>query len=451
VISPQKFLNYSAKKALSFFHQICISTDRCLLQKSFFESNDDITSSTPLAYRLRPKNRLEFIGLENLEVRYPFLKSATPTSMVIFGPPGSGKTSLAHALCASEDIEFFPFSAVLSGLAELKKLFQAAQDTNQVRQRSPVIFIDEIHRFNRTQQDALLPYVESGRFILIGATTENPRSSINKALLSRLHIVELQAMGYEDTLEILNSAVLKLETDLSADEIDLISEYSGGDARKAIGNLELALKLKDADQFSVAAFKKIILENSRAYDRNKDRHYDVISAYIKSLRGSDPDAALLWLAVMLDGGEDPVFIARRLVIFASEDIGNADTNGLTMASNALNVVSNIGMPEARITLAQATTYLASTVKSNAAYKAIDQALAYVQENSTIDVPEHLKNFPAKNHPVKYQYPHDFPESWVNQRYSPQKTPQFYKPNAIGVEKNIRNRLKTLWGEDKKYD
>ena len=213
----------------------------------------------------------------------------------------------------------------------------------------------------------------------------------------------------------------------------------------------LALKLKATDQFSVTAFKKIILENARAYDRNKDRHYDVISAYIKSLRGSDPDAALLWLAVMLDGGEDPVFIARRLVIFASEDVGNADINGLTIANNALNVVSNIGMPEAQITLAQATTYLASTVKSNAAYKAINDALTYVQENSTIDVPEHLKNFPAKNHPVKYQYPHNFPESWVNQQYSPDDTPQFYKPKNIGVEKNIRNRLKSLWGKYKKYD
>lgn len=371
--------------------------------------------------------------------------------MVLFGPPGSGKTSLAHALCSSADIEFLPFSAVLSGLPDLKKLFQIAQDVNNLNQRTPVIFIDEIHRFNRTQQDALLPHVESGQFVLIGATTENPRSSINKALLSRLHIVELKAMDYDDTLKILQSVASKLETDLSADETDLIAGYSGGDARKAIGNLELALELKASNQFSIPAFKKIILENSRVHDRNKDRHYDVISAYIKSLRGSDPDAALLWLAVMLDGGEDPVFIARRLVIFASEDVGNADTNGLTMANNTLNVVSNIGMPEARITLAQATTYLASTVKSNAAYKAINDAISHVQENSTIDVPEHLKNFPAKNHPVKYQYPHDFPENWVNQKYSPDETPQFYRPQNTGVEKNIRNRLKTLWGKDKKYD
>ncbi|MCP4487076.1 MAG: replication-associated recombination protein A [Gammaproteobacteria bacterium] len=421
------------------------------MQQSFFESEDNVTASSPLAYRLRPQHRSEFIGLESLASRYPFLKSPKPTSMVIYGPPGSGKTSLAHVLCASEDIEFLPFSAVLSGLAELKKLFQVAQDTNDLRKRTPVIFIDEIHRFNRTQQDALLPYVESGRFVLIGATTENPRSSINKALLSRLHIVELKAIDHDKTLQILHSVADKLQTDLSADETELIAEYSGGDARKAIGNLELAIKLKASDQFTIPSFKKIMLENARAYDRNKDRHYDVISAYIKSLRGSDPDAALLWLAVMLDGGEDPVFIARRLVIFASEDVGNADINGLTMANNALNIVSNIGMPEARITLAQATTYLASTVKSNAAYTAINEALEYVKSNSTIEVPEHLKNFPDKSNPDKYQYPHSFPDGWVEQQYSPPETPQFYKPRDIGVEKNIRNRLKQLWGHGKKYD
>jgi len=421
------------------------------LQRTFFETEEDSAASPPLAYQLRPQNRSEFVGLEDLEKKYPFLESTKPTSMVIFGPPGSGKTSLAHALCASKDIEFLPFSAVLSGLSELKKLFKLAQETNNLRKKIPVIFIDEIHRFNRVQQDALLPYVESGLFVLIGATTENPRSSISKALLSRLHIIELQAMNYDGTLKILWSAADKLKADFDDDEIALIAEYSGGDSRKAIGNLELAVNLKTADQFSISRLKKIILENARAYDRNKDRHYDVISAYIKSLRGSDPDAAILWLAVMLDGGEDPVFIARRLVIFASEDIGNADINGLTMANNALNVVSSIGMPEARITLAQATTYLASTVKSNAAYQAINDALNYVQDNTTIDIPEHLKNFPSKNHPVKYQYPHNFNESWVSQQYSPDKTPQFYKPKNIGVEKNIRNRLIALWGKLKKYN
>ncbi|MEW8053278.1 MAG: replication-associated recombination protein A [Candidatus Thiodiazotropha sp.] len=421
------------------------------MQKSLFSNAYGFTDLSPLAHRLRPKSRAEFIGINDLEDKYPFLKSQKPKSMILYGPPGSGKTTLAHVLCSIDSIEFLPFSAVLSGIAELKVLFQSASDAIEMHQRTPVIFIDEIHRFNKAQQDALLPHVESGKFILIGATTENPRSSINKALLSRLHIVELKAINFHDTLLILATAIDNMETNFTEKEIEIMADFSGGDARKAIGNLEMAVGLKEQNQFSIENFKKLILENSRSYDRNKDRHYDVVSAYIKSMRGSDPDSALLWLAVMLDGGEDPVFIARRLVIFASEDVGNADINGLTIANNALHVVSNIGMPEARITLAQATTYLASTVKSNAAYTAINDALEYVRSNPTIEVPEHLKNYPAKSHPVKYLYPHSFTDGWVGQEYSPSETPQFYKPKNIGVEKNIRNRLKNLWNNIKKYD
>ncbi|MBW9267604.1 MAG: replication-associated recombination protein A [Candidatus Thiodiazotropha sp. (ex. Lucinisca nassula)] len=421
------------------------------MQNSLFNDSDELADLSPLAHKLRPKNREDFIGISNLEYKYPFLKSELPKSMILYGPPGSGKTTLAHVLCSGDKIEFLPFSAVLSGIGELKILFQTASEAISMHQRTPVIFIDEIHRFNKAQQDALLPHVESGKFILIGATTENPRSSINKALLSRLRTVELKAVDFHDTIRILTIAIDNLEFDFSEDEIELMAEFSGGDARKAIGNLELAAGLKDVNQFSLEHFKKLILENSRSYDRNKDRHYDVVSAFIKSMRGSDPDSALLWLAVMLDGGEDPVFIARRLVIFASEDVGNADINGLTIANNALHAVSNIGMPEARITLAQATTYLASTVKSNAAYTAIDDALEYVKSNTTIEVPEHLKNFPAKNHPTKYQYPHSTDEGWVEQQYSPSETPQFYKPKNIGVEKNIRNRLSQLWRKCKIYD
>ena len=406
---------------------------------------------SPLAHRLRPETRADFIGMDRLEDKYPFLKSPRPRSMILYGPPGCGKTTLANVLCIEDDIELFPFSAVLSGIAELKVLFQSARDAIEMHQRTPVIFIDEIHRFNKAQQDALLPHVESGQFILIGATTENPKSSINRALLSRLQIVELKTIDFDDTLQILNSAAAKLDASFDAEVIELIADYSSGDARKAIGNLELAIELKASGEFSMEALKPLILENARAYDRNQDRHYDVISAYIKSMRGSDPDSSLLWLAVMLDGGEDPVFIGRRLVIFASEDVGNADIHALAVANNALHVVSSVGMPEARITLAQATTYLASTVKSNAAYAAINAALDYVKSNATIEVPEHLKNFPDKNHAIKYQYPHAFPDSWVDQQYSPPETPQFYKPKDTGVEKNIRNRLSQLWGKKKNYD
>ncbi len=414
-------------------------------------ANEEVDSSlSPLAYRLRPKNRAQYIGIDELETQYPFLKLDIPQSMIIFGPPGSGKTALAHVICQKDDIELFTFSAVLSGVAELKKLFQSTQDCLQQHHKTPVIFIDEIHRFNKAQQDALLPHVESGQFILIGATTENPRSSINRALLSRTKIIELKPLEYNKSIQIISIAAKQLALNFSQSEIELMAEFSGGDARKALGNLELAVNLQNSDEYSIAILKTLMIENSRAYDRNKDRHYDVISAYIKSMRGSDPDAAILWLAVMLDGGEDPVFIARRLVIFASEDVGNADINGLTMANNALNVVSQIGMPEARITLAQATTYLASTVKSNAAYKAINAALDYVKTNKTLQVPEHLKNFPAKNHPLKYQYPHSFDHGWVEQQYSPLDTPQFYNPKDVGVEKNIKNRLSQLWSNNKKY-
>lgn len=420
------------------------------MQKSLFNDTESLTDLSPLAHKLRPKTKKDFIGIGELEKRYPFLKSTKPKSMVFYGPPGCGKTTLAHVLCIDSCIEFFPFSAVLSGVGELKKLFQSAKDAIEMHQRTPIIFIDEIHRFNRAQQDALLPHVESGQFILIGATTENPKSSINKALLSRLKIVEMKAIDYDHTIKILKAAADKFETKFEVDEISIMAEYSGGDARKAISNLELAVELKENNQFAIETFKNLILENSRSYDRNKDRHYDVISAFIKSMRGSDPDAALLWLAIMLDGGEDPVFIARRLVIFASEDVGNADLNALTVANNALQVVSNIGMPEARITLAQATTYLASTVKSNAAYTAINKALDYVKSNPTIEVPEHLKNLPAKSNPVKYQYPHSFDDGWVDQQYSPPGTPQFYKPKEIGVEKKIINRLRHLWTKTKSY-
>lgn len=421
------------------------------MQETLFSSDSAPASASPLAYQFRPLERKAYIGLDVLEQKYPFLNARFPQSMVIWGPPGCGKTTLAQVLCNDEGIEFFSFSAVLSGVAELKNLFKEARATIEIHRRTPVIFIDEIHRFNKAQQDALLPHVESGLFTLIGATTENPRSSVNKALLSRVQIVELKAINFDQIVTILRDAIEKMSAHFEPEEIEMMAEFSGGDARKAIGNLEMANNLKASDQFSLEIFKKIILENARSYDRNKDRHYDVISAFIKSLRGSDPDAALLWLAVMLDGGEDPVFIARRLVIFASEDIGNADINALTMANNALNITSNIGMPEARITLAQATTYLASTVKSNAAYNAINAAISYVESMPTIEVPEHLRNFPAKNYQIKYQYPHAYAGGFVHQQYCPQDTPQFYKPKEIGVEKNIRNRLAGLWPTDKNYD
>ncbi len=418
------------------------------LQQGLF--NSDSPSDGPLAHRLRPNLREDYIGLQKLVGKYPFLSREQIPSLLIWGPPGCGKTTLAHVLASNSEYNFESFSAVMGGIPELKKLMAQVKSTREEYGKKSIIFIDEIHRFNKSQQDALLPHIESGAFVLIGATTENPRSSLNRALLSRLQIVEIKNHNLNNLEQILDRALKLEDISITKTEREILINFSDGDARKVLNNFELLIDLKEREDYSEKNLKEIILENARAYDKNQDRHYDVISAYIKSMRGSDPDAAILWLAVMLDGGEDPVFIARRLVIFASEDVGNADIGALNIAVNTLQVVSQIGMPEARISLAQATTYLASTVKSNKAYEAINSAIAYVQENQTIEVPMHLRNFPAPNHSVKYEYPHGHPGNFVSQQYSPKNTPQFYHPSDIGVEKNIKERLKGLWQNLKTY-
>ena len=398
----------------------------------------------PLAYRSRPDKFEDFEGLELLYRKNPFIKGDNFPSMIIWGPPGTGKTTLAQLLAQNSNKELYSFSAVLGGVNDLKKLIHSAQEMKQMFNKDAVIFIDEIHRFNKAQQDALLPYVEAGSFVLIGATTENPKVSINKALLSRLQLVELLRPSQEQLLNILVKAAKKFEIKCDDEVLEFISNFSNGDARKALNTLEILEKYQGNCQ-SLAELKPLLMANSRDYDRNQDRHYDVISAFIKSLRGSDPDAAILWLAVMLDGGEDPVFIARRLIIFASEDVGNADPQALTLAVSTLSAVQNIGMPEARICLAQASCYLASTVKSNASYLAMNEALDYVKNSPTIEVPEYLKN----NSPQKkdYKYPHNFPEHFVKQSYSKQKLPTFYRPGDLGIEKNIKLRLEKLWQKD----
>lgn len=413
-------------------------------QASLFTSQDNSSKSKeiarPLAYRARPLELQELRGQEKVLRRFPFLLEKNFPSIILFGPPGSGKTTLAHILAKRSDKELYSFNAVLGGVNDLKKLIQRAEEVRQLGGKDSIIFIDEIHRFNKAQQDALLPYVEAGQFTLIGATTENPRRSINRALLSRLQTVELNSLKEEDLVNILYTAAEKFTIPFDADVAHFIANYASGDARKALNLFELVEQNKN---LSFEQLKPIIVENSRNYDKSDDRHYDIISAFIKSIRGSDPDAALLWLAVMLDGGEDPVFIARRLVISASEDIGNADIHALPLAIASLQAVQNIGMPEARIALAQATTYLASTVKSNAAYMGINTALEFVQTQQTIDTPNHIKNRPIEGK-APYLYPHDYPNSFVEQQYSPAGTPQFYFPKEIGHEGNILKRLKNLW-------
>ncbi|WP_417335990.1 replication-associated recombination protein A [Halobacteriovorax marinus] len=403
------------------------------------------TTHGPLPFRARPESFENYFGQEHIFTRYKFLKEKNFPSLILWGPPGTGKTTLAHILAANSECELYNFNAVLGGVNELKKLITTALQTKADFGREAIIFVDEIHRFNKAQQDALLPYVEQGSFKFIGATTENPRSSVNKALLSRVQIIELKKLSEENLVHIIENVSKKFDIKITTEAIQFIGDYSNGDARNALNILEVIEKslASKGEELGLETIRPLFLENAREYDRNKDRHYDVISAFIKSMRGSDPNSAILWLAVMLDGGEDPVFIARRLVIFASEDIGNADPTALSVATSCLHAVAQIGMPEARINLAQATTYLASTVKSNAAYNAINAALAYVESNQTIQVPDHLKNFPPKDTP-KYKYPHSYPHHFVKQDYSPEQTPEFYFPTEIGVEKNIKERLKKLW-------
>jgi putative ATPase len=416
-------------------------------QNSLFDTtlNEDPVSGKgkalpPLAHKNRPQSMDEFVGHERIFSDYPFLKRSDFPSLVLFGPSGTGKTTLARLLAMQSNKEFYRFNAVLGGVADLKKLIHSAEEMKKYHGKEAIIFIDEIHRFNKSQQDALLPYIEEGAFTLIGATTENPRVSINKALLSRLHVVELKELSTENIAVILKQAAQKFSLTVERDHLMTIASYAGGDARVALNTLEEAAKLHEPTKEDV---KKLIIENARAYDKGGNRHYDVISAFIKSLRGSDPQSAILWLAVMIDGGEDPVFIARRLVIFASEDVGNADPTALSLATSALSAISQIGMPEARIILAQATTYLASTYKSNAAYLAIDEALAHVRDTATIDVPDHLKNYPPPG-TKPYLYPHNFEGHFVNQKYTTKPIPNFYRPTAQGKEEALSKRLEALW-------
>jgi putative ATPase len=397
-------------------------------------------SKSPLAHRIRPDTMDEFIGHSEIFKRYPYLKDKNFPSIILFGPSGTGKTTLARLLAKLSGKEFYTFNAVLGGVADLKKLIAQAEETKIRSGREAIIFIDEIHRFNKAQQDALLPYIEVGSFTLIGATTENPRVSVNRALLSRMHVIELKTLNSDDIEKILNNALKKTNTTFAPELTQILASYAGGDARVALNSLETALSLTKP---TVESVKELIIANARAFDKGGNRHYDVISAFIKSMRGSDPQAAILWLAVMIDGGEDPVFIARRLVIFASEDVGNADPTALTLATSALTAISQIGMPEARIILAQATTYLASTYKSNASYMGINEALAFVSENATIEVPNHLRNYPPPQTKA-YLYPHSYDDHFVQQDYAPQSAPVFYRPTSQGREDGLKQRLQKLW-------
>ena len=395
--------------------------------------------SLPLAERLRPKTLNEYIGQRHLvgegAVLRQMIESGTLSSFILWGPPGVGKTTLAKIIAHDLERPFYTLSAVTSGVKEVREVIDKAKRSAvinsglfaaQTDQRSPILFIDEIHRFSKSQQDSLLGAVEEGVVTLIGATTENPSFEVITPLLSRCQVYVLKSLEKEDLLELLHRALEKDEIlrtqGVAVKETEALLRFSGGDARKLLNILELVsnsgVKVIDNDTVT-----KQLQQNPVAYDKDGEMHYDIISAFIKSIRGSDPQAAVYWLARMIEGGEDPKFIARRLMISASEDIGLANPNAMLLANTCFDIVNKIGWPEARIPLAETTVYLATSKKNNSAYLAIDSALQTVRETGNLPVPLHLRNAPTKlmkdlGYADGYKYPHDYPGHWVEQQYLP---------------------------------
>lgn len=422
----------------------------------------------PLAERCRPKSLNDFQGQSKLvgegkPIRI-MVENDTLSSFILWGPPGTGKTTLAKIISETTNSEFYKINAVSSGVKEIREVIEKARLNLQYLKRT-ILFIDEIHRFNKAQQDALLSSVESGEIILIGATTENPSFEVISALRSRVRIFVLDELSKNDLQNILNIVLTKDELlsnlKIRLDDEDFLLYISGGDARTLLNVLEACVVheiSKEEIIISKQLVENVVQRKNIIYDKNGEEHYNIISAFIKSVRGSDPDAAVYWMARMLEGGEDPLFIARRMVILAAEDIGNASPNALVLAESTFSAVHKIGMPEARIILSQCAIYLASSPKSNASYMAIDNALSEVRKSDLVSVPIHLRNAPTKlmkeiGYGKGYKYPHSFDNNFLEENYLPDelKTRQFYFPSENGNEKSIKERLKNLWRDKKKYD
>ena len=394
----------------------------------------------PLAFRMRPKTLEEYVGQEHVigpgKLLYRTIKADRLSSIILFGPPGCGKTSLAKVISETTKYKFYKINAVTAGVADIKRVVEETRNYMMNPSGKSILFIDEIHRFNKLQQDALLPYVENGTIILIGATTENPYFEVNKALISRSMVIKLNPLTEEDIYKILKNALERKdglgEYSIKIEDSTLrkIADISNGDVRTALNGLEIAVLTTNMESDGYIHITDEVIKNSiqnrkAIFDKNGDTHYDNISAFIKSLRGSDPDAVLFYLARALNGGEDPVFLARRIVICASEDVGLADPQALVIATSAMQAVNMIGMPEARIILAEAAVYVANCKKSNATYLGINKALEDVANQDTGEIPMHIRNAPIEKmrelgYNEGYKYPHDYPGHWVEQQYLPDK-------------------------------
>lgn len=421
----------------------------------------------PLAERMRPETLDDYVGQKHLVGKEAILRVAIESgrlpSLILWGPPGVGKTTLAFIISRQLKRPFFSLSAINSGVKDIREVIEKAALLKEENENLPILFIDEIHRFSKSQQDSLLGAVERGLVTLIGATTENPSFEVISALLSRSQVYILQNLKEDDLLELLNKAIAEdpflKEKKVVIDEHEALLRLSGGDARKLLNVLELVVNAINKDEVIISneLVMKHVQQNMAMYDKAGEQHYDIISAFIKSIRGSDPNAAVYWLARMIAGGEDPLFIARRLVILASEDIGNANPNALLLANNCFQAVNVIGWPESRIILSQAVTYLASSAKSNASYEAINKAQELVARTGDQSVPLHLRNAPTKlmkniGYGKEYEYSHQFENNFSQQEYLPENISGtlLYDPGKNMAEEKIREHLKSLWKEKYKY-
>ncbi|MFW6381426.1 MAG: replication-associated recombination protein A [Bacillota bacterium] len=434
----------------------------------FEQGTKESDKDRPLAYRMRPRNLDEVFGQEEIigkgMVLYRAIQVDRIQSLIFYGPPGTGKTSLARVIAEQTEAEFIKLNAVTSGVKDLRQVIKQAENNRNLYDRQTILFIDEIHRFNKSQQDALLPAVEEGTLIMIGATTENPYFEVNSPLLSRSRIFRLKPLTRDNILKILNKALKDSERglgdyqlEISDETLEYIASMADGDARTALNTLELAVLTTPPDEKGTIHIDKQIIADSLqnkmlGYDKSGDQHYDTISAFIKSMRGSDPDASLYWLARMIEAGEDPRFIARRVVVHAAEDVGLADPQALVVANAAFQAVEFVGMPEARIPLAEAVVYIATAPKSNSIIQGIDRALTHVKNNPGGQVPSHLRDSHYQGagelgHGEEYKYPHNYPDNYVKQQYLPagMSGVNFYNPGSQGQEEIIKKRL-DFWRE-----